>query len=62
MHARWFTLGLDPKIELANAYGVRALPASFIVDRERYLAARAVGPRTRDNPASHPLLEGLSRR
>ena len=56
-----FTVGLDPKMELANTYGVRALPASFIVDREGHLAALAIGPRAWDNAASQALVEGMSR-
>ena len=60
-HRFTFTVGLDPKMELANAYGVRALPASFIVDREGHLAALAIGPRAWDNAASGALVEGLSR-
>jgi peroxiredoxin len=56
-----FTVGLDPKMELANAYGVRALPATFIVDREGHLAAMAIGPRMWDNAASQALVEGMSR-
>ncbi len=60
-HRFTFTVGLDPKMELANTYGVRALPASFIVDREGHLAALALGPRAWDNAASQALVEGLSR-
>ncbi len=56
-----FTVGLDPKMELANTYGVRALPASFIVDRDGHLAALALGPRAWDSAASQALVEGLSR-
>jgi len=56
-----FTVGLDPKMELANTYGVRALPASFIVDRQGRLAALALGPRAWDSPAAHVLVDGLSR-
>jgi peroxiredoxin len=56
-----FTVGLDPKMELANTYGVRALPASFIVDPDGHLAALALGPRAWDNAASKALVEGLSR-
>jgi hypothetical protein len=47
--------------ELANAYGVRALPASFIVDRQEHLAALALGPRAWDSAASQALIGGLSR-
>ncbi|MGH7307294.1 MAG: TlpA disulfide reductase family protein [Candidatus Rokuibacteriota bacterium] len=57
-----FTIGLDPKMELADTYGVRALPATFIVDREGQLAALALGPRTWDDAASHALVNQLSRR
>src|SRR2546422_7459111 len=54
-----FAVGLDPKMELANTYGVRALPASFLVDRQGYLAALALGPRAWDNRAAHALVEGM---
>jgi len=56
-----FTVGLDPKMELANAYGVRGLPSSFIVDREGHLAALALGPRRWDTTAAHTLVDGMSR-
>jgi peroxiredoxin len=56
-----FTIGLDPKMSVANTYGVRGLPASFIVDREGNLAAIAFGPRAWDNPASQTLMGGLGR-
>ena len=56
-----FTVGLDPKMELANTYGVRALPSSFIVDRQGRLAALALGPRAWDSRAAQVLVDGLSR-
>jgi peroxiredoxin len=56
-----FTVGLDPKMSVANTYGVRGLPASFIVDREGNLAAIAFGPRAWDSPASQTLMGGLGR-
>jgi peroxiredoxin len=59
-HRFTFAIGLDPKMELANTYGVRALPASFIVDRDGYLVALALGPRVWDNAASQALVEGMS--
>jgi peroxiredoxin len=61
-HGLTFTVGMDPKMDLANAYGVRALPATFIIDREGYVAALALGPREWDSAASQALIEGLSRR
>ena len=56
---RSFPVALDPTMGLANAYGVRALPASFLIDRDGYLAALALGPRAWDNRAAHALVEGM---
>jgi peroxiredoxin len=56
-----FPVAIDAKMELANTYRVRALPSSFIVDRERYLAAVALGPRAWDSRAAHSLVEGMLR-
>jgi peroxiredoxin len=61
-HGFTFTVGLDPKMELANTYGVRALPSSFVIDRDGRLAAVAVGPRVWDNVAAHALIERLAAR
>jgi len=58
-HKLTFPVTLDAKMDLANAYGVRALPASFVVDRNGYLTAVALGPRAWDNKAAHTLVEGL---
>jgi peroxiredoxin len=60
-HKLSFPIGLDSKMEVANAYGVRALPSTFIVDRDGNMAALAIGPRVWDNDASHSLVEGLAR-
>jgi peroxiredoxin len=54
-----FPIALDPKSESANKYGVRALPSSFVVDREGTMTALALGPRHWDNAASHALVEAL---
>ena len=61
-HGFTFTVGFDPKMELANTYGVRALPSSFVIDRDGRLTALAVGPRTWDNVAAHALIERLAAR
>src|SRR5881296_4446674 len=58
-HKLTFPVALDSKMSLANAYGVRALPSSFLVDRHGYLAALALGPRAWDNRAAHALVEGM---
>ena len=60
-HHFTFPVGFDPKMEVANTYGVRALPASFIVDREGHLAALAIGPRPWDSAASQALVQAMSR-
>ena len=56
-----FPVALDPGMDLASAYGVRALPASFIVDRLGVIVAMALGPRDWDAPAARALIEGLAR-
>jgi peroxiredoxin len=54
-----FPVTLDAKMSLANRYGVRALPASFLIDRDGYLAALALGPRAWDTRPAHALVEGM---
>jgi peroxiredoxin len=56
-----FVIALDPKMDTANAYGVRALPSSFIIDKKGTMAALALGPRAWDNRAAQALVEGLVR-
>ena len=60
-HRFTFHIVMDPPMTLANTYGVRALPSSFIVDRKGTLAVLAIGPRHWDSDASHSLVEGLVR-
>ena len=54
-----FPIALDPKSEIASKYGVRALPSSFVIDREGTMTALALGPRHWDNAAAHALVEAL---
>jgi len=56
-----FPVALDPRMDLASAYGVRALPASFIVDPRGVVVAMALGPREWDGPAASALVEGVAR-
>lgn len=56
-----FPVALDPRMDLANAYGVRVLPASFIVDPRGVVVAMALGPREWDGPAASALVEGVAR-
>lgn len=60
-HKLSFPVVVDPKMQVANTYGVRALPSSFLVDRQGQMAALALGPRTWDSDAAHSLVEGLLR-
>jgi thiol-disulfide isomerase/thioredoxin len=60
-HKLTFQVGLDPRMDLANSYAVRALPSSFIVGPDGRLAALAIGPRHWDNSAAHSLVERMAR-
>ena len=54
-----FPIGLDSKLEVANRYTVRALPSSFLVDRNGKMVAVALGPRDWDGTAAHAIVESL---
>jgi peroxiredoxin len=54
-----FPIGLDPKLEIANLYTVRGLPASFLIDRSGRITAVAIGPRDWDSRAAHAVMEIL---
>jgi len=54
-----FPVGHDPKMALAERYGVRALPSSFLIDRRGNLAALAIGPRAWDTKPSYAVVESL---
>jgi peroxiredoxin len=56
-----FPVVLDPDMKVAGTYGVRALPASFVIDRRGRPAAFALGPRAWDTRPSHALVEALGR-
>ena len=58
-HKFSFPVGLDPKMTVAELYGVRALPSSFLVDRNGNLVALAIGPREWDGKSAHALIELL---
>lgn len=49
-----FPIALDPKAEVANRYGVRALPSSFVIDRQGTMAGLALGPRVWGRPIPTP--------
>ena len=57
-----FPIGLDPTLEVANRYTVRALPSSFLIDRAGKTVAVALGPRDWNGKAAHDVVETLLRR
>ena len=54
-----FPIGLDQKMAVADRYGVRALPTSFLVNKTGTLVALALGPREWDGKAGQALIESL---
>jgi peroxiredoxin len=60
-HKFSFPIALDPKMETADKYGVRALPSSFVVSRDGTLAGFALGPRQWDDTNAHGLVEAMLR-
>ena len=45
-----FPILFDPKSEISEAFGVKGLPTSFIVDKQGQVVFRAVGGREFDHP------------
>jgi peroxiredoxin len=60
-HKFSFPIALDPKMAVAETYGVRALPSSFVIDREGTMTGVALGPRSWDNAAAHGLVQAMLR-
>ena len=58
-HGLTFPIGLDPKLEVANRYTVRALPSTFLIDRNSNTVAAALGPRDWDSKAARAVIETL---
>ena len=56
-----FPVALDPKMAVAEKYGVRALPSSFVLDREGTVTGVALGPRAWDDGAAHGLVQAMLR-
>ena len=54
-----FPIGLDQKMAVADLYGIRALPTSFLVNKTGTLVALALGPREWDGKAGQALIESL---
>jgi peroxiredoxin len=54
-----YPIGLDPRMALARRYQVRALPATFLVDRRGRLVAPALGSREWDSAEAAALVTSL---
>lgn len=54
-----FPIALDPRMQVADRYQVRALPSSFLIDRSGNLAGIALGPRDWDTQAAHAVVRRL---
>lgn len=59
-HKLTFPVAVDSKMDIANLYGVKGLPSSFIVDPQGTMAALAIGPRAWDGDAAHSLIERMA--
>jgi len=60
-HKFTFPVAVDPKMTVAERYGVRALPSSFVIDRDGTVTGIALGPRTWDGAAAHGLVQAMLR-
>ena len=45
-----FPVMADPDSEIALLYGVNSLPVTFLIDRDKSVIGRAVGPREWESP------------
>jgi peroxiredoxin len=54
-----YQVALDPKMEIAQLYGARAVPSTFIIDRNGMLRGIALGPRDWDGRASFAYFDAL---
>ena len=55
-----FPIGLDPKMDVAEKFSVRALPSTFLIDKEGKILAMALGPREWNSNEAHTLIRSLT--
>ena len=58
-HKLTFPVGLDPKMKVAELYQIRALPSTFLIDKQGRTVAMALGPREWDGVAARALIQSL---
>jgi len=50
---------LDPKSEVAHAFGIEAIPTTILIDRQGREVGRLLGPAAWDGPAARRLIDRL---
>ncbi len=60
-HGLTFPVVVDTKMDAANLYGVRAVPSSFMIDRDGYMRGIALGSRAWDGEDAIALVNGMIR-
>lgn len=58
-HRLTYPVALDAKMEVARLYRVRALPSTYLIDRQGKIVAMALGARAWDSPEAVALMESL---
>ncbi len=58
-HKLTFPVAYDAKMKVAELYQLRALPTTYLINREGQITATALGPRAWDSPDAHALIESL---
>jgi peroxiredoxin len=56
-HVIPFAIWLDPEERVSHAFGVRGVPATFVLDREGRVLLRREGPITAEDPEFARALE-----
>ena len=54
-----FPVGLDSRSTVGEAYRIRALPMTVLIDRRGQMVALAMGARAWDGPAARAVIESL---
>ena len=49
-HHLTFPIMVDPDMQISELYGVQNLPVTFLIDRDKIVIGRAIGPREWSNP------------
>jgi peroxiredoxin len=56
-----FPILFDPDSSVAEAYNVRGLPSTYLIDKRGHIRYRAIGGREYDHPEVISIIEGLLR-